>query len=119
MKYLLLIILLPLSSFAITYNYRCGNDEGGCDPANIDSCVCVAADLSDQSICLTNDLHCVRPNKAGQCGVGEKKTASEANCLAMVWQSEAEPACEHLYQNPSKDICAAACTDIDHCVTPD
>ncbi len=115
MKYVLLLLLFPLSTVAMTYNYRCGNDEDGCDPDNIYSCVCVAADPTDQSVCLTKDLRCVRPDKFGHCAALQEKTASEANCLAIVWQSVAEPACEHLYQNPSKEICAAACTDIEHC----
>lgn len=118
MKYILCLLLFPLSVFATTYNYRCGNDEDGCDPANIYSCVCVAADPTDKSTCLTNDLHCVRPDELGHCTAIQKKMASEANCLAVVWQSVAEPACEHLYQNPSKDVCSAACTDIEHCKMP-
>ena len=102
------------------YNYICGNSEDGCS-SNPTTCVCIAADPSGKSFCLSmiGDPHCVRPNQnSQQCASNQINEKTEGHCLAVVWQSEASPACQALTP-PTTTVphnkCAEGCTTVGHC----
>ena len=117
--YGLLFFCSTMIAKPISYNYLCGNDENGCtNPLN---CICVSADPSDQSRCLdiqSGDPQCVKPSEKNICATNETDEQTQANCLAMVWQSVKTPPCKKFeapYTTIPRDQCAAGCTSLNDC----
>lgn len=90
-------------SFASDRYFLCGPDEDGCFLSDPASCLCMPYDdgLENTPYCMNfNDLTCKPMAEVHQCSQGEV-VKNQSDCLATLFQSEAEPACPTV----SKSFC--------------
>lgn len=111
-----LLLLQTTSIFSVPfYNYLCGADEDGCYSNEPDTCLCIAGNPDETSICFTYES-CVPPDPlTQQCAYNQINEKTEARCLATLWQSEPTPACRPLTKLPTPDICGRKCTNLYDC----
>ena len=108
-------LLFSFSHSVFAQNFLCGNDEDGCIPGRPDTCVCVTSQQKDAYCLDTKTLSCLPPMHKKQCSKGFVDEHTQGRCLAVVWQSEAEPSCKRLDVLPKASLCAASCASLEDC----
>ncbi|MDF1797515.1 MAG: hypothetical protein P1U63_13360 [Coxiellaceae bacterium] len=107
------LLLSATLSFAGGGYLVCGSDEDGCDLNHPDiGCMCFPYDQIN-----ANRTHCLhfgakltcKPLKAGatQCPAGDFSAPSQASCLALAYQSEANPPCSHFLDKQHQQVITA------------
>ena len=100
-----------VASGALNNYFLCGPDEDGCLPPDFLGCICMPLDKlgADNHYCLNwNTLACV-PARNETCPANGSLFSSQANCVATVFQSEAEPNCPTVPEALCHERHAALC----------